>query len=789
MSDTRLTDPEGLGGFAPGWEMNDYVIGSRLGAPSDEGVVYQTSYKQILDRAVKFVPATFNPVALQNEVRLLALVRHSHIVKILDFAMGRPAPPRGAHLFPPAQGNLFPAPGVNVPYVAMDHIAGRSLSWAGITEERALDVLVQLLDAVVYLHERGILHMDLKPTNILIENSSGNVVVIDLGFSLVADPALLQSAFGPVASDLATNMVHVSGTQLYTHPDRRKFLGTEIPRDQLRADWFPHHDLYAISVMIGELLLAVMNLKPTARRGLELVRALIDRPGCTADVVRSAIRKLQPGYLAPLGVRELSPVLDEGGKHLVLSERTVEVTDELLAVINHPVVQRLRHIPQLEFASLVYPDARHTRLAHSLATMHACRVALNHMLGDVRLRLELEPADIQAALVFALLHDIGHYPLSHMFEDFHGQGAAGDTVRDDDELFWPVVEGRSGPPTDAVAQAVRAAQADIVPLGNTLVERFGVRVVDAMRSIGRSARGGAPSKPMHRVLAGLLSSVVDVDKIAYLAHDSAMSGVPYGRGIDVEIFASAIRWPDMPNTDDTTPLIALDEKGLAAAEAIVCARYWMLSRVYWHHTNRAVMAAFKFTIGELMEIGALSFANYLHQSFWLSDVEAMRMIADWYDRARPIDTVNPVTALLGGGRGIYKRLVTVSARDEAALYARLTDAANAEPRFAAVARDVVARYTKAPPGSVVVDIPRKRRDILELERIRIVNDDRAAGDRGTRDESLRDASQLIRNWQDEFLDNVKKCRVLVTPEIAETLQAAGTLERVRRDVREALTGA
>lgn len=76
--------------------------------------------------------------------------------------------------------------------------------------------------------------------------------------------------------------------------------------------------------------------------------------------------------------------------------------------------QRLRRVKQLGFSDIVYPGATHSRLQHSLGVFHTARRLMNVV------REYTHPFDInrsQHALAAALVHDVGHGPFSHAFED------------------------------------------------------------------------------------------------------------------------------------------------------------------------------------------------------------------------------------------------------------------------------------------------------------------------------------------------------------------------------------
>src|SRR5512139_3572871 len=86
----------------------------------------------------------------------------------------------------------------------------------------------------------------------------------------------------------------------------------------------------------------------------------------------------------------------------------IEVEDFALALLDSPILQRLRYIKQLGFSYLVYPGANHTRFEHSLGTMFLADVA-SHRFG-------LGDSEHTLIVTAALLHDIGHGPFSHASE-------------------------------------------------------------------------------------------------------------------------------------------------------------------------------------------------------------------------------------------------------------------------------------------------------------------------------------------------------------------------------------
>ena len=108
----------------------------------------------------------------------------------------------------------------------------------------------------------------------------------------------------------------------------------------------------------------------------------------------------------------------------------------LLEVMDTPDWQRLDSIKQLGGCSYVYPSATHTRKEHSIGVCHLAGVMVKHLRKEQHY-LGIDDDDELCVKLAGLVHDIGHGPFSHMFEDFvHSAGqaardAAGDVVLPD----------------------------------------------------------------------------------------------------------------------------------------------------------------------------------------------------------------------------------------------------------------------------------------------------------------------------------------------------------------------
>ena len=234
----------------------------------------------------------------------------------------------------------------------------------------------------------------------------------------------------------------------------------------------------------------------------------------------------------------------------------IKITKEERELIDSIFVQRLRRIHQLAGAYLVYPGGVHSRFEHVIGTMHVAGL-IGQSVAD---KAGLHDDDIQELRIAALLHDVGHGPFSHLFEEV----LAEKTDLTHEDLSQRIVSESN--------------------IGDIL-KRNGYQP----SKISKLCVGKSSGQPfMNQVIAGGLSA----DMMDYLLRDTYFTGVEYGK-VDIQ------RVIDSLDVSADGHLM-LERAALYAFEALLIARYEMFKAVYFHRTVRAaeLMLAHSMTLAD-----------------------------------------------------------------------------------------------------------------------------------------------------------------------------------------------
>lgn len=156
-----------------------------------------------------------------REAEVSAHLKHEHILPMFDFGE--------------VEGRLF----LVTPYIEGGTLAKRLHDSGAIPLSETRALFVPLVQAIAYIHRRGVIHRDLKPTNILLDSEDGEVYVRLIDFGI----ASLQ---GQNASPPLTSAGHEMGTIAYMAPERLSGVAA------------PSNDIFSLGVILYQMLTARM---------------------------------------------------------------------------------------------------------------------------------------------------------------------------------------------------------------------------------------------------------------------------------------------------------------------------------------------------------------------------------------------------------------------------------------------------------------------------------------------------------------------------------------------------
>lgn len=253
----------------------------------------------------------------------------------------------------------------------------------------------------------------------------------------------------------------------------------------------------------------------------------------------------------------------------------VKITEVERELVDSPFMQRLRRIHQLAGAYLVFPGAVHTRFEHVVGTMNIAGLIAE----SLSRRIDLDKVQVQEVRLAALLHDVGHGPFSHMYEE--------------------VLTERTNLTHEDISQRI---------ILKTSIKDILEKHSFSSKKMSEFCIGKQTTKPsyMNEIIAGGLSA----DIMDYLLRDSYFTGVEYGK-VDIYRVIDSLEVIDKH--------LALDQAALYAFEALLIARYQMFKAVYFHRTVRAA---------ELMLVHSMTLADEALQLTNLSEMNNYLELTD-----------------------------------------------------------------------------------------------------------------------------------------------------------------
>jgi HD superfamily phosphohydrolase len=294
----------------------------------------------------------------------------------------------------------------------------------------------------------------------------------------------------------------------------------------------------------------------------------------------------------------------------------IRLTPEEMRIIDHPLFQRLRAIKQNGLLHLVFPAATHTRFEHSLGALFVATSMLDAIVANSKVAAaktpprvaspttknlgeainfsELDSLDLKMVCritrLAALVHDLGHGPLSHTFDAFAPSiTALGSFLQDPRLKTIRVFESFLNNKKTDYGKIEHDAMSCLL-----FALIWGDRDPDILLAVcaailGKDVFSSVPEKlqPWVPLINDLIASApADADRMDYLERDSRSLGVTYGLFDRNRILKTLLCYKD-EGLSEPCYRLGLKKSGIGAIENLVQARFELYFQIYYHKTNSA----------------------------------------------------------------------------------------------------------------------------------------------------------------------------------------------------------
>ena len=248
-------------------------------------------------------------------------------------------------------------------------------------------------------------------------------------------------------------------------------------------------------------------------------------------------------------------------------------------IMNTLLFKRLQSIKQLSVVNWIFPGSEHTRYIHSLGVMY---------IAD-KMAIQLELSDKQRKIIrlAGLLHDIGHYPLSHVCEFPYKK----DLESFPDNSFCKSINGKI---KERITSLDKGVADDYMKKSSGFHhEQIGASIVlhnreihdiivdecgdDAPEIIADMIIGNIEHINTNPLYVQILHSELDADGIDYLMRDAMFSGTSFG-SFELDQLISCMKKYDYCGK----PILCITPKGIAAADQYLINKFFSYSQVVYN---------------------------------------------------------------------------------------------------------------------------------------------------------------------------------------------------------------
>ena len=233
----------------------------------------------------------------------------------------------------------------------------------------------------------------------------------------------------------------------------------------------------------------------------------------------------------------------------------ISVSPLLQLFIDTPEFQRLRDLKQLGATYFVYPSATHTRFEHSLGVCHLAGSLLQNLKKN-QPELSITKNQIDLIQLAALLHDLGHGPFSHLYDNYIIEKDEPEHEERGIKIFKNIVESN--------------------PIIKNRINNDSIKFVCDLINPSKELKNNW----IYQIVCNKVNDI-DVDKIDYILRDSYHIGLP----LQGE-FSRLITMVKVCNYEDNK-VLAWNKKLQYEIFLLFSSRYRLHKQVYTHHTVKS----------------------------------------------------------------------------------------------------------------------------------------------------------------------------------------------------------
>ncbi|TYO94789.1 HD domain-containing protein [Desulfallas thermosapovorans] len=323
-----------------------------------------------------------------------------------------------------------------------------------------------------------------------------------------------------------------------------------------------------------------------------------------------------------------------------------------IAVLDSPILQRLRRISQVDVVSLIWPSGNHNRFEHSLGVA---------IIGDKFIRSLAEKGlvknfseELYCIRMAGILHDCGHGPFSHMSEML---------FQHCDDLKE---EKKSDPKLAATNPNAHEILSYLIVTSEAFKEFYNKNIATQVwgRKMDLDFIGeliiGYISDSQKGFLVDIINGAFDADKLDYIQRDSHFTGVQMILDLDRLFYTLDVITVYNEIRSREEKRLTIDVSGVSTLEQIVFDKMMLQSTVYHHQKVRAAEGLFSSIFEEIFEHKLTVYGKQFNSAadyLYLTD-------DDIYNLAKQSDIPQSCSILAHNllNRNLPKRALAISGR-------------------------------------------------------------------------------------------------------------------------------